>query len=229
MSSVTAVESVMSCSVRGGWTDARVFHGNLIALPCQEIATAWQNPKGHRAWRQELLWQTLAALGYVIDPPKYAAVGSASDRPLIPHIHQGWSVWPWAGYEYLWTSVFSFGKIISMYILLCNIYLYIKYISIMYNACYAVQYATDVSTLPQSYNCTIRFIKLKYISEVHRNHHVLPLEAPAHISLPPALCPSCISCARLEFCSWTDEHLLTYQWLPPASPQPHFTSSPVRS
>lgn len=63
----------------------------------------------------------------------------------------------------------------------------------MEDAYCTVQYATGVSTLPQSYNCPIRFIKLECISQAHRNPHVLPPEAPARVSLPAARCPSRIS------------------------------------
>lgn len=85
----------------------------------------------------------------------------------------------------------------------------------MEDAYCTVQYATDVSTLPQSYNCTIRFIKLKCISQAHRNPHVLPPEAPARVSLPPPCAP-----AAFLVHAWKFVH-------EPVNAYPHVTGLPL--
>lgn len=89
MSSVMAVEGAMSCSIHGGWTDARVFHGTELFFPARKSLQHDKIPRIKVSGDKNSCSKFLVLWGYVIDHPKYPEVGNASGRVLIPQIHRG--------------------------------------------------------------------------------------------------------------------------------------------
>lgn len=200
----------MSGCIHGGWTDAKIFHRNLIVLPCQEIAVAWQDPKDQTAWRQEVLEQACLAFRWCCRAPKMPCSGQRPWTRTGPHIYMAWFC---DSSKLLMSRNLSF-LIWKLKIIIpqhniseknkwyhIHIYTHTRIVN-MYNACCTVKCTTNVRTLLQSYNfSTIRFIKATHIWQDNPNFHTSPFEHFCPLDHTPL---SCISCAYLGFGSWND-------------------------